>query len=108
MILDSQLGLAASCLGLLCPCTRAAPDFVIAMITAIRNTKDSFQPYWSSFHSYSTNISASNSSQSQLTLPPSSYNDHSNTPPSTDSIDRMRTIHTTTRLANTHSILSLN
>ena len=41
-ILISKLGLASGSLGLLCPRTRAAPDFVITMTTPTRNAKHCF------------------------------------------------------------------
>jgi hypothetical protein len=42
-ILISQLGLRAGGLGLLCPHTRAAPDFVITMASARRNALHGFR-----------------------------------------------------------------
>jgi hypothetical protein len=42
-ILISQLGLASGGLGILCPRTRAAPDFVITMTAAIRNAQQGFR-----------------------------------------------------------------
>jgi hypothetical protein len=42
-ILISQLGLASGGLGLLCPRTRAAPDFVITMTAATRNAQHGFR-----------------------------------------------------------------
>jgi len=42
-ILISQLGLASGGLGLICPRTHAAPDFVITMTTTTRNAKHCFR-----------------------------------------------------------------
>jgi hypothetical protein len=42
-ILISQLGLASGGLGILCPRTRAAPDFVMTMTAAIRNAQQGFR-----------------------------------------------------------------